>query len=145
MLKLKFQYWCEEQAHWKRPWYWKEWSKRRRQQQGMRGSTASLTQWTRIWADSGDRKGQGSLACCNPWGFKSWTWLMEWTTGEQQDKWKGHNIYIYFLLLLLPRFILFLNKFSLDRCTVWLISRANKVYFDSLASVTIGFMENNLL
>ena len=24
--------------------------------------------------------GQGSLACCSPWGPKSWTWLNNWTT-----------------------------------------------------------------
>ena len=23
--------------------------------------------------------GQGSLACCSPWGAKSWTWLSDWT------------------------------------------------------------------
>jgi len=23
--------------------------------------------------------GQGSLACCSPWGRKSWTWLSDWT------------------------------------------------------------------
>ena len=23
--------------------------------------------------------GQGSLACCSPWGCKNWTWLSDWT------------------------------------------------------------------
>ena len=27
----------------------------------------------------GDGEGQGSLACCSPWGCKSWTWLSDWT------------------------------------------------------------------
>ena len=27
----------------------------------------------------GDSKGQGSLVCCSPWGWKSWTWLSDWT------------------------------------------------------------------
>ena len=27
-----------------------------------------------------DGEGQGSLACCRPWGRKSWTWLSNWTT-----------------------------------------------------------------
>ena len=31
---------------------------------------ASLTQWTWVWANSGDSEGQGSLACCSPWGHK---------------------------------------------------------------------------
>ena len=28
----------------------------------------------------GDGEGQGSLACYNPWGHKSWAWLSNWTT-----------------------------------------------------------------
>ena len=28
----------------------------------------------------GDSEGQGSLACCSPWGVKSWTQLTDWTT-----------------------------------------------------------------
>ena len=32
--------------------------------------TALLTQWTWVWANSGDSEGQGSLACCSPWGPK---------------------------------------------------------------------------
>ena len=27
----------------------------------------------------GDSKRQGSLACCSPWGHKSWTRLSDWT------------------------------------------------------------------
>ena len=26
----------------------------------------------------GDSDGQGSLACCNPWGHKESTWLSDW-------------------------------------------------------------------
>ena len=28
----------------------------------------------------GDSGGQGSLACCSPWGLQSRTWLSDWTT-----------------------------------------------------------------
>ena len=28
----------------------------------------------------GDGEGQGSLACCSPWGHKELTWLSDWTT-----------------------------------------------------------------
>ena len=28
----------------------------------------------------GDGEGQGSLACCSPWGTKKQTWLGDWTT-----------------------------------------------------------------
>ena len=31
---------------------------------------ASPTQWTWVWANSGDSEGQGSLVCCSPWGCK---------------------------------------------------------------------------
>ena len=31
---------------------------------------ASRTQWRRVWANSGDSEGQGSLAYCSPWGGK---------------------------------------------------------------------------
>ena len=57
MLKLKFQYLatrCEELTHWKRHWWWErlraggEGSDR-----GWDGWMASLTQWTRVWANSG--------------------------------------------------------------------------------------------
>ena len=45
-------------------------SRRRRGQQRMNGWMASLTRWTWIWADSRASEGQGSLACCQPWGCK---------------------------------------------------------------------------
>ena len=45
-------------------------SRRRRGQQRMNGWMASLTRWTWIWADSRANEGQGSLACCQPWGCK---------------------------------------------------------------------------
>ena len=35
---------------------------------GWNGWMASLTQWTWVWANSGDSEGQGSLACFSPWG-----------------------------------------------------------------------------
>ena len=34
------------------------------------GRMASLTQWTWIWGNLGDREGQGSLECCSPWGCR---------------------------------------------------------------------------
>ena len=45
--------WCEELAHWKRPWCWE----RRRVGEGgdggLDGWIVSLTQWIRVWASSG--------------------------------------------------------------------------------------------
>ena len=62
---------CEEPTHRKRRWCWeilkaggegdnREWD----------GWMASLTQWTWGWAAPGVGEGQGSLACCRPWGRK---------------------------------------------------------------------------
>ena len=42
--------------------------KRRRGQQRMRQLMASLTQWAE--QALGDGEGQGSVACCSPWGHK---------------------------------------------------------------------------
>ena len=57
MLKLKFQYfahWCKELTHLKRPWCWE------RLRAGEEGDDrgwddwmASLTQWIRVWVNSG--------------------------------------------------------------------------------------------
>ena len=58
-------------CHWKRPWCWErlkaggEWGYR-----GWDGWMASATQWTWVWANSGDSEIQGSLACCSPWGHR---------------------------------------------------------------------------
>ena len=56
MLKLKLQYlvtWCEELTHWKRPWCW-EGLKAEGEggNRGWHGWMISLTQWTRVWANS---------------------------------------------------------------------------------------------
>ena len=45
---------------------------------GWDGWMASLLQWTWTWANLGDGKGQGGLACCSPWGHKEsdMTWWL---------------------------------------------------------------------
>ena len=56
---------------------------------GWDGWMTSLTLWTWVWASSGVGDGQGSLACCSPWGRKesdktewlNWTEL-NWTARE---------------------------------------------------------------
>ena len=48
--------WCEELTHWKRPWCWQRLRARREgSNRGWDGWTASLTQWTWVWANSGSR------------------------------------------------------------------------------------------
>ena len=45
--------WCKEQTHWKRPWCWERLRAGEGGSRGWDGWTASLTQWTGVWADSG--------------------------------------------------------------------------------------------
>ena len=55
--------------------------RKRRGWQRMRWMEASLNQWTWVWVNSGSWCGQGSLACCNPYGHKEWnmTEQLNWT------------------------------------------------------------------
>ena len=43
---------------------------RRGDDRGRDGWMASPTQWTEFEETLGHSEGQGSLACCNPWGYK---------------------------------------------------------------------------
>ena len=56
MLKLKLQHlgpWCEELAHWKRPWCWERLrAGGEGDNRGWDGWMASLTQWTWVWVNS---------------------------------------------------------------------------------------------
>ena len=46
--------WCEEQAHWKRPWYWERLKAGGEgDDRGWDGGMASLILWTWAWASSG--------------------------------------------------------------------------------------------
>ena len=68
--------WCTEQTLWKRSWCWERLrAGGERYDTGWDGWMASLSQWTWVWASSGSwiGEGQGSLACCSPWGRKEWT------------------------------------------------------------------------
>ena len=93
MLKLKLQYFGHlmqrTDTHWKRPWYWEglkaggEGDNR-----GRDDETASPIWWTRVWVwVLGVGDGQGSLACCSPWGLKeldTTEWL-NWTDFNKID------------------------------------------------------------
>ena len=46
--------WCEQLTHWKRPWCWEGLGARGEgNDRGWDGWMASLTQWTRVWVNSG--------------------------------------------------------------------------------------------
>ena len=44
----------------------------------------------------GDNEGQGSLACCSPWGHKSRTQLSDWTTAKDRKPALIFFIYNFF-------------------------------------------------
>ena len=63
--------WCEELAHWKRPWCWE------RLKAGGEGVKEDEMVGWHHWLDGpefeqapGVGDGQGSLACCSPWGHR---------------------------------------------------------------------------
>ena len=63
--------WCKEPTHWKRPWWGKGWG------QEEKGETEDKMVGRHQWLSGhafeqapGDSEGQGSLACCSPWGCK---------------------------------------------------------------------------
>ena len=63
--------WCKELTHWKSPWSWER--LRAGREVGDRawdGWMASQTQWTWVWANSGDSEGQGNLVCYCSWDCK---------------------------------------------------------------------------
>ena len=79
--------WCEELTHWKRPWCWERLKGGGDgDDRGWDGWMASLTPWTWIWTGSGSWYGQGSLACCSPWGCKELDMTeQDWTVTVTYD------------------------------------------------------------
>ena len=70
--------WCKELTQWRRPWFWERLKEGEGDHRGWDGWMASLTWWTWVWV--GD--GQGSLACCSPWGHKvghDWVTVLNWS------------------------------------------------------------------
>ena len=72
MLKLKLQYFghlMEELTHWKRPWFWEGmragWEGDHRGCDARMASSLNGHEFEQTLRDS---EGQGSLACCSPWG-----------------------------------------------------------------------------
>ena len=73
--------WCEELAHWKRPWCWE------RLKVGGEGDDrgwdswmASLTQWIWVWVNSGSWWWTGRPGMLQSMGSqKNQTWLSDWT------------------------------------------------------------------
>ena len=85
MLKLKLQHFghlMRRTDSLKRPWCWERLrAGGEGDDRGWDGWIASSTWQTRVWASSESGDGQGSLACCSPWGFKELdtTEQLNWT------------------------------------------------------------------
>ena len=76
--------WCEELTHWKRPWCSEKW------RQEEKGTTEDeMVVWYQqingheFEQALGDSEGQGSLACCSPWGPKELD-TTEWTMNNKR-------------------------------------------------------------
>ena len=93
--------WCKELTHWKRPWCWES------LKAGGDGDNrawddwvASPTQCTWVW----DPEGQGSLACCSPWGCRE-SDMTEWLNWTELNPFNLCNSPVR-LLLYYSRFML---------------------------------------
>ena len=74
--------WCEELAHWKRPWCWERLrAGGEEDDRGWDGWMASLTQWTWVWVNSGSWWQTGKTGCCSPLGHNKLdtTEQLNWT------------------------------------------------------------------
>ena len=78
-----FETWCKEPTHWKRPWCWER--LRARGEGGDRGWDGWMASPTEFEQTPGDREGQGSLACCSPWGCKQ-SDMTEWLNNNKKVK-----------------------------------------------------------
>ena len=65
--------------HWKRPWCWERLKAGREREDRGWDRWMAPTQWIWIWTILAVGDGQGTLACCSPWGHKEWTQLSDWT------------------------------------------------------------------
>ena len=84
--------WCKEITRWKRPWWWKDW---RQEENGM--TEDGMVGWHHqhdgheLAPEVSD--GQGSLACCSPWGHKEldMTEPLNWLTEQVPTSGCTHN------------------------------------------------------
>ena len=80
---------CEEVTHLKQPWCQERLEAGGEgDDRGWDGWMASPTRWTWVWANSGVGDGQGSLACCSPWGCEELD-TIEHSTTVAASKEKG--------------------------------------------------------
>ena len=105
MLKLKLQYfptWCEELAHWKRPWCWER-LKAGEERDNRRWDSwmASPTRWIWVWASSRSWWWTGKPGVLQSMGLQSvrhnWETELDWTDHESCSNFFQYFISPYFL------------------------------------------------
>ena len=80
-----FVIWCKEPTHWKRPWCWERLKVGGESEAtGWDGWLATPTNGHEFEQALGDGQGQGSLACCSPWGPKE-SDRIEWLNNKMLD------------------------------------------------------------
>ena len=71
--------WCKELTRWKRPWWERLKAGGEGDDRGWHGWMASLTQWTWVWASSGNWWWIGKPGLLQSMGLISQTWPNDWT------------------------------------------------------------------
>ena len=84
--------WCKELTHWKRPWCWEIYKA------GGEGDNRELNGWHH-WLNGhkskqtpGDSEGQGSLACCSPWGHRKFDMTERLNNNKRTKDYLRHEI-----------------------------------------------------
>ena len=80
--------WCKEMIHWESPWCWQRLrAGREGDDRGWDGWMASSTQWTWVWASSGELAKDREAWCLAVHGVtKAQTLLSQWTTATAHPK-----------------------------------------------------------
>ena len=93
--------WCKQPTHWKRPWCW-EWLKAK----GEGVAEDEMVRWHHqlngheFEQTPGGSEGQGSLACCSPWGHRVDTTQrlnnnISWFFWDALYKWVKTRVFIW--------------------------------------------------
>ena len=102
---------CEERTHWERPWCWGRLKVGvEGESRGWDGWMASPSQWTWVWARSGDG-GQGSLACYSPWGLKE-SDMTKWLNNDHFPSVRHLPFYPMAIIICVLLLTLFPSRYS---------------------------------
>ena len=116
--------WCEELTHWKRPHAGKDWRQEEKgmAEDGMVGQH-HLLNGHEFGHALGIGDGQGSLACCSPWGCKESDTTKRLNRRDESSKYSCHS-YIFWMswsLPLLQGWFPYSGKESVRKCVLCLV------------------------